>query len=66
MLVVRQLRDGTWGCAAPCVLCQRELLRFDLRVHCSLGGGAVFRGKLSDPAAPKPGLTGGQRRMLKK
>ena len=63
--VVRRRSDGTLGCAAPCVYCQRELLRFDLRVHCSLGGGAFFSGRLSEAGAPKPTLTAGQRRMLR-
>lgn len=67
LLVLRRRSDGSLGCAAPCVLCRRELLRFDLRVHCSLGGGAgFFSGRLSEPGAPPPALTGGQRRMLKK
>lgn len=64
--IIRQRSDGSLGCAAPCVLCQRELLRFDLRVHCSLSGGGFFSGRLSDCGAPKPLLTTGQRRMLKK
>lgn len=66
ILVVRHRSDGSLGCAAPCVLCRRELLRFDLRVHCSLSGGAFFSGRLSDAGAPEPTLTSGQRRMLKK
>ena len=66
ILVIRQRSDGSLGCAAPCVLCQKELLRFDLRVHCPLGDGGFFSGKLSDSGAPKPSLTAGQRRLLKK
>lgn len=62
--VVRQRSDGSLGCAAPCIFCQRELRRFDLRVHCSLGGGRFFSGRLTDCGAPAPTLTGGQRRML--
>ena len=63
--VFRHKADGSLACAAPCVWCHKELLRFDLRVHCSLGGDAFFSGKLSDPGAPAPALTGGQQRMLR-
>ena len=66
VLVLRQCADGSLGCAAPCVWCHRELLRFDLRVACPLGGGAFFSGRLSEAGAPCPRLTGGQRRMLGK
>lgn len=66
VLVLRRRADGTLGCAAPCVWCARELLRFDLRVHCTLGGGGFFSGRLSETGAPCPGLTGGQKRMLGK
>ena len=73
VLVFRRRADGSLGCAAPCVLCRRELLRFDLRVACSLGDGggdggdgAFFSGRLSDTDAPVPRLTSGQRRMLGK
>ena len=38
VVVVRFRGDGSLGCSVPCVLCQRELTRFDLKVHCFLGG----------------------------
>ncbi len=62
--VVRQLHDGTLGCSVPCVLCARELRRFDMRVHCSLGGGEWFSGKLDQDDAPVPRPTTGQVRAL--
>lgn len=64
--VVRYRSDGTMGCAVPCVLCQRELKRYDLRVHCSIGGGDFFSGRLSEQGAPPALLTAGQRRMWKR
>jgi hypothetical protein len=66
VVIIRQRSDGTLGCAIPCLFCQRELLRFDLRVHCSLSNGGFFSGRLTDRGAPKPTLTMGQRRMLNK
>lgn len=37
VVVLRFRGDGSLGCSVPCVLCQRELTRFDLQVHCFLG-----------------------------
>eukprot|EP00884_Botryococcus_braunii_P023029 jgi/Botrbrau1/940/Bobra.0167s0051.1 len=56
--------DGSLGCATPCLLCRRELLRFDLRVHCPLDNGTWFRGRMDENNAPLPALTSGQRRQL--
>lgn len=64
--VWRYLNDGSMGCATPCLLCQRVLLKFDLRVHCCQVGGEWFSGKLSDSDAPASVLTSGQRRMFDK
>lgn len=62
--VVRLRSDGTPGCSAPCLLCARELARFDLKVCCRLDSGAVWCGRLSDPGAPPPKVTSGQRSWL--
>jgi hypothetical protein len=64
--VIRIRADGSLGCAVPCVLCQRELLKYDLRVHCVEASGAWFSGKLTQAEAPPPVLTAGQRRMFKR
>lgn len=64
VLVLRYRADGSLGCAAPCVMCARELNRFDLRVHCPDASGQWFSGRLSDSGAPPQLLTSGQRRML--
>ncbi len=65
--VWRRTADGALACAAPCLFCARELRRFDLRVHCSLDAhGGWFSGKLSEPGAPQPLLTGGQESVLRK
>lgn len=61
----RRTQDGTLGCAAPCLFCRRELQRFDLRVHCPLGSGQWFSGRLSDAGAPQATLTGGQQKVLR-
>ena len=60
----RNRSDHSLGCAVPCLLCQRELLRFDLRVHCSQASGEWFSGRMSDPAAPQSFLTLAQRKQL--
>lgn len=39
VVVLRFRGDGSLGCSVPCVLCQRELNRFDLQVHCYVGAG---------------------------
>jgi hypothetical protein len=44
VVVVRFRGDGSLGCSVPCVLCQRELTRFDLKVHCFLGGTSTAAG----------------------
>lgn len=62
--VFRTLADGTLACAAPCLLCQRELLRFDLRVHCSLAPAQWWSGRLTDETAPPGKLTTRQRIMM--
>ncbi len=36
MTVYRCRKDGSLGCSTPCLLCSRELARFDIKVHCSL------------------------------
>ena len=64
VLVLRYRADGSLGCAAPCVMCARELNRFDLRVHCPDASGEWFSGRMSDTDAPPAFLTSGQRRML--
>ncbi len=61
--VWRKRSDGTFGCATPCVLCQRELKRYDLRVHCSQDTG-WFVGRLSEEHAPQAQLTTAQRRLF--
>ncbi len=61
--VWRKRSDGSFGCATPCVLCQRELKRYDLRVHCSQDTG-WFVGRLSEEHAPQAQLTTAQRRLF--
>lgn len=62
----RRTVDGELGCAAPCLFCNRELQRFDLRVHCPTdAAGTWFSGRLNEPGAPRPQLTGGQQKVLR-
>lgn len=63
LVVWRCRMDGTLGCATPCILCQRELLRYDLRVHCSLGD-TWFSGRLDEQGAPTCKPTAGQLKLL--
>ncbi|KAK9868923.1 hypothetical protein WJX84_009457 [Apatococcus fuscideae] len=63
IIVWRCRSDGSRGCATPCVLCHRQLCKFDLRVHCSLNSQQWFSGRLTDGDAPPPVLTSGQRRQ---
>lgn len=64
--VIRYRSDGTMGCAVPCVFCQKELMRYDMRVHCVDSSGNWLDARLTDGNVPKPVLTAGQRRMLNK
>ena len=52
------------GCTAPCMLCAREIIKYDLKVCCLLDSGQVFCGRLSDPGAPPAKVTSGQRSWL--
>ncbi|EFN57255.1 hypothetical protein CHLNCDRAFT_143791 [Chlorella variabilis] len=65
IVVWRRTADGQLAYAAPCLFCSRELKRFDLQVHCALGGGEWWSGKLSDAGAPQARLTGGQQKVLR-
>lgn len=64
LVVWRHRMDGTLGCATPCVFCQKELLRYDLRVHCSLTGEVWYSGRLDEQGAPVCKPTAGQLRLL--
>lgn len=64
--IVRYLNDGSLACAIPCVFCQKELKKYDMRISCTTEDGTWFHGRLSDGGAPTPVLTAGQRRMLKR
>jgi len=64
--IIRYRSDGTLGCAVPCIFCQKELLKYDMHIHCPTASGGWFSGRLTDENAPKPVLTAGQRRMFKR
>ncbi len=64
MVVWRRLEDGSLGCATPCVLCRKELERFDMRVCCVLDGGLWFRGRMGEEDAPQSKPTLGQKLRL--
>jgi hypothetical protein len=65
--VLRYRSDGSLGCAVPCLFCQKELERYDMRVHCVDASGQWMEARCSEPGAlPKPVLTAGQRRMFNK
>lgn len=64
MIVWRLVEGNQVACASPCVMCQKELIRFDIRVHCLRKDGTWFSGRLDDQGAPEAVLTSGQRRNL--
>ena len=51
-----------YGCSIPCVLCRRELIRFDFNVHVTTGTEQWFHGYLTNDDAPVSKLTSGQMR----
>ena len=63
--VFRFRADGTVGCCVPCYACRKELLKYDLVVHCLDPDGRLFCGKLDDEDAPPSQFTSGQRRNLR-
>lgn len=66
IMVWRHQKDGALACATPCVMCSRELAKFDLRVHCSQGGDSQgwFSGRLHEDGAPETRPTAGQIRTI--
>jgi hypothetical protein len=70
IVVWRMLGNGELGCSTPCVLCARELARFDLRVHCLVANGAQedpsawFSGRLTDAGAPTCKMTSRQKLQI--
>ncbi|KAH7618735.1 hypothetical protein NADE_005584 [Nannochloris sp. 'desiccata'] len=65
IVIVRYKGDGTLGCAVPCVFCQRELIKYDIHIHCITTNGTWYSGRVDDINAPPAVFTTGQRRMLK-
>ena len=61
LVVWRRLCDGSLGCALPCVACARELAAFNFTVHCPIGEGRWWHGRLGDVLAPPSKLTLSQR-----
>ena len=57
--------DGSYGSAIPCLLCQRELVRFDLTVFYTQSTGAWTSGRPALNSWDSEGakLTSGQRRQ---
>jgi len=64
LTVVRPRANGSLGCSVPCVMCRRELLRFELRVKCVTEDGEWFEGRLDEPGAPRSKLTSGQKKAI--
>jgi hypothetical protein len=48
------------------VFCAKELMRFDLNLHCPISSVEWFKGRASDEGAPEAKLTTRQRLMFKK
>lgn len=65
MRVERYVHGNVAGCCVPCILCRKELERFDMFVRCTLVQGDVFEGKLhEDSKAPPSRFTSMQRRFF--
>lgn len=63
IVVWRVRADGSAGCSLPCVLCQRQLQLFGLRVTCTTSDGRLWRGHLGkSDDSPVCKSTSGQRR----
>jgi hypothetical protein len=60
LVVQRFLSDNTAGCSVPCVLCRREIEKYDMLVSCTARSGEPFEGK----TLPASELTCSQRRMF--
>lgn len=61
----RFLANGELGCATPCILCSKELLRFGFKVVCSQGSGQDwYQGHLDSEGAPRSKLTSAQSRQI--
>ena len=64
LVVWRRLCDGSLGCALPCGECARQLAVFDLTIHCPLGGGEWWHGRLGDATRPPSKMTFAQRKAV--
>lgn len=65
MTVLRWKADGTLGCSVPCILCRRELLRYDIRFRCVLPDGSWYDGPMDAPDAPVCKMTSMQKNKNK-
>ena len=64
LVIWRCLCDGSFGCAAPCVLCAKQLAVYDFHIHCPLSASEWWHGRLSEAAAPQAKLTHAQRKTI--
>mmetsp|Transcript_21175 Transcript_21175/g.36063 ORF Transcript_21175/g.36063 Transcript_21175/m.36063 type:complete len:133 (+) Transcript_21175:434-832(+) len=48
----------------PCIFCAKQLVRFDLRVHCAMPDNTWFSGRMDDAHAPVCKPTNGQIKMM--
>lgn len=70
LVVRRSLCDDSPGCSVPCILCLREIQKYDLVVRCTFdaedGRPCIFEGKFVPENTPPPSvLTRGQKRMFR-
>jgi len=63
--VERLLRDQTPGCSIPCILCRKELERFDVRVECVIvTGERSYSWRIRAPDSPVSVFTSLQKRQF--
>lgn len=66
IVIWRMLANGTLSTSVPCILCKREIISLDLKVHCIDKFGQQFHGKLNQKNSPQCNLTSSQRKFFKK
>lgn len=64
MHLEREKKDGSVGSSFPCVFCKKQLVRFDIKVHCVDREGDMFHGKMDTDLCPESTLTSGQARKF--
>jgi len=60
MTVWRTRGDGSFGCSTPCVLCRKELLRYNIYIHVMTVDNEWYHGRIAGADAPPSKPTNSQ------